>query len=313
MKLQQLRFLVEVARQGLNVSTAAERLFTSQPGISKQIRLLEEELGVEVFVRSGKRIVEVTEAGRAVLAIAERVLREADNLRQAGKDFSQAASGSLIIATTHTQARYALPPVVKAFMERYPGVRLELHQGNPTQVAQMVVSGQADVAVATETIADVKELVSLPCQQWYHGVIVTSGHPLLKEKSLGLEAVARHPVITYDPAFAGRSRIDDAFEKKGLQPNVILTAVDSDVIKTYVELGLGVGIVAEMAFDPKRDKALRLLEARHLFPASITRIGVRRGAYLRRYLFDFIELFAPHLTRNTVEATLRGGGADFEL
>ena len=315
MKLQQLRYLCEVAKQGLNVSAAAEKLYTSQPGVSKQIRLLEDELGIDIFVRNGKRVVEITEPGKAILAIAERLLREAENLRLAGKDFSNEGSGSLVIATTHTQARYALPQTVKAFVLRYPGVNLVLHQGNPTQVAQMVISGEADIAIATETIAEVKELVSMPCHQWHHGIITPPRHPLLKEKMLSLEAIARYPIVTYDTAFAGRSRINRAFERKALAPRVVLTAIDSDVIKTYVELGLGlgIGIVARMAFDPQRDKGLRMLDAGHLFESSTTRIGMRHGAYLRGYVYEFIHLFAPHLTREVVDATMRGGGVDFEL
>lgn len=313
MKLQQLRYLCEVAKQGLNVSAAAEKLHTSQPGVSKQIRLLEDELGIDIFLRNGKRVTEITEPGRAILAIAERLLREAENLKQAGKNYSDENSGSLAIATTHTQARYALPRTVQAFVQRYPGVNLMLRQGNPTQVAQMVISGEADIAIATETIADVKELVSMPCHQWSHGIITPAGHPLLEEKTLTLESLARYPIVTYDTAFAGRSRINRAFERKGLTPRVVLTAIDSDVIKTYVELGLGIGIVARMAFNPQRDQGLRLLDADHLFEASTTRIGLRRGAYLRGYVYDFIQLFAPHLARDVVEATMRGGGVDFEL
>lgn len=313
MKLQQLRYLCEVAKQGLNVSAAAEKLYTSQPGVSKQIRLLEEELGVDIFVRNGKRVVEITEPGKAILAIAERLLREAENLRLAGKDFSNEGSGSLVIATTHTQARYALPLTVKAFVQRYPGVNLALHQGNPTQVAQMVVAGEADIAIATEIIGEVKELVSMPCHQWNHGIITPPKHPLLKEKTLSLEAIARYPIVTYDSAFAGRARINRAFERKALAPKVVLTAIDSDVIKAYVELGLGIGIVARMAYDPQRDKGLRMLDAGHLFESSTTHIGLRRGAYLRGYVYEFIHLFAPHLTREVVDATMRGGGADFEL
>jgi LysR family cys regulon transcriptional activator len=304
MKLQQLRYLQEVSRQGLNVSAAAEALFTSQPGISKQIRLLEDELGVEVFVRSGKRVTGVTPPGRIILEIAERMLRDADNLKQAGQEFSNKAVGSLSIATTHTQARYALPEVVRAFIRRYPLVRLSLHQGNPTQVAQMVINGEADIAIATESIDRYKELVTLPCHQWNRSVIVPPGHPLLEQPPLSLHAIAQYPLITYDFAFAGRSKINKAFEARGLTPNIVLTALDSDVIKTYVELGLGVGVVARMAFDPERDTRLREMDASHLFDFSITKIGLRRGVYLRGYEYDFIELFAPHISRKTVEAAV---------
>lgn len=304
MKLQQLRYLLEVYRQGLNVSAAAETLFTSQPGISKQIRLLEDELGVEVFVRSGKRVTDVTPPGRIILEIAERILRDAENLKQAGQEFSNEAVGRLSIATTHTQARYALPEVLRTFILRYPQVQLSLHQGNPTQVAEMVISGEADIAIATESIDMYKELVTLPCRQWNRSVITPPGHPLLDQQPLSLNAIAKYPLITYDFAFAGRSKINKAFEARGLTPNIVLTALDSDVIKTYVELGLGIGIVARMAFDPERDIHLREMDASHLFDFSTTKIGLRRGGYLRAYEYDFIELFAPHLPRNSVESAI---------
>lgn len=310
MKLQQLRYLYEVARQGLNVSAAAETLYTSQPGISKQIRLLEEELGVEVFVRNGKRVTGITPPGRIILEMAERILREAENMKQVGQEFTHETSGSLSLATTHTQARYALPAVVKAFIQRYPQVRLSLHQGNPTQVAQMAISGEADIAIATETIDLYKDLVTLPCYQWNRCVITPPEHPLLDEHPLTLEAIAKYPLITYDFAFAGRSKINKAFEARGLTSNIVLTAIDSDVIKTYVELGLGVGIVARMAFDPERDRNLRALDASHLFDYSTTKIGLRRGAYLRGYEYAFIELFAPHLDRKTVEAAMTARDED---
>ena len=313
MKLQQLRYLREVARTGLNISEAAERLHTSQPGVSKQIRLLEDELGVAIFVRHGKRILQVTEPGRVVLAMAERILSEADNLKRVGEGFAAEATGSLVIATTHTQARYALPPVVAKFRKQYPKVSLALRQGSPMQLCEQVIAGDADLAIATEAINEYRELTMLPCFQWNRCVVAPPGHPLLAEKSLTLEAIARHPVITYDFAFAGRSQINKAFEARGLTPNVVLTAIDSDVIKTYVVLGLGVGIIAKMAFDPKQDRELRALDASHLFESSTTRIGIRRGTYLRGYAYDFIRLFAPHLTREVVDAAMRGGGSDYEL
>jgi len=314
MKLQQLRYACEVVRRGLNVSAAAEALHTSQPGISKQIRGLEDELGVEIFVRHGKRIAAVTEPGKAVLAIAERILGEAANLKRAGEDFSNEKLGTLTIATTHTQARYALPQAVAMFKKRYPDVRLVLHQGNPTQVCEMALAGEADFAIATESIAEYPELVSLPCYQWNRCVVVPPGHALLKAKPLTLEAIAQYPVVTYDFAFAGRSQINKAFEKRGLAPNVVLTALDSDVIKTYVTLGLGVGIVAQMGFDAKRDRGLLALDASHLFESSTTRLGIKRGAWLRGYAFEFIELFAPRLSRALVEKTvMEKTAANYEL
>lgn len=314
MKLQQLRFAVEVAKQGLNVSTAAEALHTSQPGVSKQIRLLEEELGIEIFERHGKRVVAITEPGRAVLSIAERILSEAANLKRAGEEYANEASGSFRIATTHTQARYALPKAVAAFKQKYPGVKLSIQQGNPTQICEQVLAGEADIAIATEAIAEYAELVSLPCYQWNRCVVVPPDHPLLDTQPLTLEAVTRHPIITYDFAFAGRSLVNKAFEIRGLTPNIVLSALDADVIKTYVELGLGIGIMAKMAFDADRDRTLRAIDASHLFESSTTRLGIRRGAYLRGYAYEFIELFAPHLARKAVENAVTGEtGSDYQL
>ena len=310
MNIQQLRYIQEVARRGLNVSDAADALFTSQPGVSKQIRLLESELGIEIFVRHGKRLVDITEPGRAVLAIAERVLHDLGNLQQVGEEFANEASGSLSIATTHTQARYVLPRVVRDFMQRYPQVRLSLHQGNPRQVCEMVLDGTADIAIATEAIADYDDLVMLPCYQWNRCVVATPRHPILRESPLTLEAIARYPIIPYDDAFTGRSHINKAFLGRGLKPNVVLTAIDSDVIKKYVELDLGVGILARMAYDPEEDRKLGMADASHLFESSTTRIGLRRRAWLRAYVYAFIEGFAPHLTRRMVETAVAGGGTD---
>ncbi len=314
MKLQQLRYLREVERQGLNLSAAAQQLHTSQPGISKQIKLLEDELGVEIFVRNGKRVTAVTPPGKAILAIAQRILQDAESLKQAARDFSAQDSGKLTIATTHTQARYRLPDVVKRFTGRYPQVKLNLIQGNPVQICQHTVSGLADFCIATEAIATFDELVMLPCYTWNRCVIAPPRHPILDVKALTLEAIAEYPVITYDFAFTGRSQINRAFETRGLKPNVVLTAIDSDVIKTYVALGLGIGILAKMAFDPARDTNLRALDASHLFESSTTRIGVPRNAYLRGYVYDFIEMFAPHLGRKTIgDAINSKPGIDYDL
>ncbi|MBE2257261.1 MAG: CysB family HTH-type transcriptional regulator [Candidatus Accumulibacter sp.] len=315
MKLQQLRYLVEVARRGLNVSEAAAALFTSQPGISKQIKLLEDELGVIVFERSGKRLTAISEPGRAVLQIAERILHDAENIRRVGEEYAGGDSGSLIIATTHTQARYALPGVVKKFVDRHPRVRLSLRQGHPTQIAEWALKGEADIAIATEALDQYPQLLMLPCYQWVHCVIAPDGHPLLGEKPLSLAALARWPLITYDSAFAGRSRINKAFELAQLTPNVVLTAIDADVIKTYVSLGLGLGIIASMAFDPARDAGLQALPAEHLFGSNTTRIGLRRGNHIRRYEYDFIELFAPQLTRKAVDMAIAGAppGEEYQL
>ena len=310
MNLQQLRYLHEIARRGLNVSEAAAALFTSQPGVSKQVRLLEEELGVTIFERSGKRLTGITEPGRQVLGIVGRMLDDARNLKRVGEEYAGEASGTLDVATTHTQARYLLPPVVKRFMERYPRVRLRLHQGNPHQVSDWVAQGVADLGIATEALAGQPGLVTLPCYRWSHILVAPRGHALADAAPVTLAGLAAWPLITYDPTFTGRARIDQAFERAGIVPNIVLTAVDSDVIKTYVELGLGIGIIAEMAFDPTRDTGLTAIVSEHLFEASTTRLGIRRGSWLRRFDYDFIELFAPQLSRRIVDMTLKGGGED---
>jgi LysR family cys regulon transcriptional activator len=312
MKLQQLRYLVEVARRNLNVSEAADALFTSQPGVSKQIRALEDELGVVVFERSGKRLTAVTTAGRAVLQAAARVLQEADNLKRVGEEYSGSQRGSLSIAATHTQARYALPAVIRDFSSRHPEVRLHLHQGSPAQIAAWVRDGEADLGVATEALDQMGELIALPCTQWRHTVVVPKGHAL-EGQALTLQSLASWPLVTYDPAYAGRSRIDEAFHRAGLAPQVALEAADADIIKTYVALGLGVGIIAGPAFDAARDLDLVALDAAHLFAANITKIGLRRGRFLRGYVYEFIALFAPHLPRRAVEMALAGEGEEYQL
>lgn len=305
MKLQQLRYLCETANQNMNLSRAAKNLHTSQPAISKQIQLLEEELGVEIFLRSGKRIVKITPPGELIIQTATQMLRDADNLKKIAQEFTDDANGTLTIATTHTQARYALPPVIKRFTARHPKVKLILRQGNPVQISSLVSSGEADIAIATEAIEHFQELIMLPCYEWNRCVVVPPKHPLLKLKQLTLEAINEYPIITYDFAFTGRSKINQAFASRGLNPNVVLTAIDSDVIKTYVELGLGIGILANMAFDAKRDKHLRSIDAGHLFEPSTTRIGISRNSYIRSYVFDFIEMFAPHLDQAAIQAKLK--------
>lgn len=313
MKLQQLRYIVEIQRQGLNVSEAAETLFTSQPGISKQVKLLEDELGVQIFERSGKRFTGVTEPGKAVLTIAEHILREAENLKRASAEFATGDTGRLVLAATHTQARYALPIVVRDFVMQHPTVKLELHQGSPTQIADWVVAGEADLGIATEALDQYPQLVTLPVRQWSHCVIAPEGHPILKSQPLSLSELAKWPLITYDTAFTGRSRINRAFERIGAVPNVALTALDADVIKTYVSLGLGLGIISALAFDAQRDSGLSALDASHLFESNTTRLALRRGTYLRRYDYDFIGLFASHLSRRVVEMAMQGGGAEYQL
>ncbi|ADL55990.1 CysB family HTH-type transcriptional regulator [Gallionella capsiferriformans] len=305
MNLQQLRYLNEIVRRDLKISDAAAALFTSQPAISKQIKLLEEELGIEIFVRNGKRIAAITEPGKGLLAIAQRMLLDAENFKQFAQEFHSKDTGQLTIATTHTQARYALPPVVKQFIERYPKVKLGLHQGTPTQIAEQVLHGEADLCIATESLSSYEGLVTLPCYDWHHCVITPPGHPLLKIQTLTLKDIVQYPIITYDHAFSGRSKVNEAFEKAGLTPDIALTAIDADVIKTYVELGLGIGILAEIAFIPERELHLRMMNARHLFKPSTTRIAIRKNEYLRAYTYEFIELFAPHLTRKVIAEAMR--------
>jgi LysR family cys regulon transcriptional activator len=313
MNLHQLRFVREAVRQNFNLTEAAKALFTSQPGVSKAIIELEEELGVDIFMRHGKRIRGLTEPGRAVLLAVETIMQEIDSLKSIGKEFAAQDSGSFTIATTHTQARYSLPKVVQAFVQKYPKVRLSLLQGNPRQVAEMVLRDQADLAIATESIADMEGLISLPCYQWDHVVVVPPEHPLLKAKPITLEEIAKYPLITYAAAFAGRNKIDHAFQLRSLKPDVLLEAIDADVIKTYVEMGIGVGIIAGMAFDPERDVNLRSIPVGHLFGSNISRVALKKGAYLRGYVYTFIELLAPTLNRKLLERALTGEKDLYEL
>jgi LysR family transcriptional regulator, cys regulon transcriptional activator len=299
MNFQQLRSVRETVRQGFNLTTVAEALHTSQPGISRQIRELEDELGVEIFVRAGKRLTGLTPAGERVLPWVEKLLLDLDNLQQAGDDFRLGDTGFLSIAATHSQARYALPATVHEFRATHPQVQLQMHQGSPDQIAQMLLTGVADIGIASHVLADNPDLVALPCYRWTHSVVVPAGHPLL-DGPLKLERIAEHPVITYDVGLTGRGSIDNAFDRAGLSPRVVLSAMDADVIKTYVELGLGVGIMASIAFDEQRDGHLRALDARDLFSINTTSVAVRRGGLLRRYAYDFIQAFAPHLQREVV-------------
>ncbi|WP_148255552.1 HTH-type transcriptional regulator CysB [Aidingimonas lacisalsi] len=307
MKLQQLRYIWEVTRHNLNVSATAQNLYTSQPGISKQIRLLEDELGVEIFARSGKHLTRVTPAGQAIIDLAGQVLRTTENIKQVAQEHSDERRGSLSVATTHTQARYALPPVIRAFREKYPDVALHMQQGTPKQIAQMVSEGLADFAICTESLELFSDLILLPCYRWNRCVLVPQDHPLAKLDTLTLETLAEYPLVTYVFGFTGRSQLDDAFRAKDLVPNVVLTAADADVIKTYVRLGLGVGIVAHMAYDPAVDSDLVALDASHLFESSTTKIGIRRGTFMRGYMYDFLRGFAQHLDRDTVDAALEAG------
>ncbi|CAN5252872.1 CysB family HTH-type transcriptional regulator [soil metagenome] len=305
MNFQQLRSIRETARCGFNLTEVANVLFTSQPGVSRQIRELEEELGVDIFERNGKRLTGLTEPGKGILQIIERLLLDAENLRQAGHEFSGEKRGTLTIATTHTQARYVLPRVVQAFRNDFPDVRIALQQSAPEHIAEWVISGKADIGIATEGLSQFEDLISFPCYRWNHVIVVPEGHPLVGHEKVGLAELAAWPLITYDVGFTGRGHIDDAFRQAGIDTDIVLTAMDSDVIQQYVSLGLGVGIVASMAIENGRDNGLRAIDATHLFAPNVTRLAVRRGAYLRSYIYDFILQFAPELKRADVEQALR--------
>ena len=304
MKLRQLEYVLEVVRNGLNVTAAAEKLYTSQPGVSSQIKRLEEELGLAIFERSGKHISGLTNAGKALLGRIERVLNEVENIKKIAADHSDPDAGSLTIATTHTQARYVLPDIVSKFTAMHPNVSLHIHQGTPTQIAEMTSSGAADIGIATEALELFRDLCLLPCYRWNRCVMVPRGHPLVSEDLLTLEAIARFPIITYVFGVADRSVINRAFTDVGLDIRVVLTAADAEVIKTYVRTGLGIGIVARMAYDKRQDRDLQVLDAGNLFDASVTSLAMRKNSVLRSYIFDFIELFAPHLNRATVDQVL---------
>lgn len=306
MKLQQLLYVLEVVRNDLNISQAAQSLYTSQPGVSKQIRQLEDELGVELFARSGKHLSHITPAGEEIIKLAEEIIKKQNDIRAIAGEFSDSRRGSLAIATTHTQCRYVLPPVVSRFIERYPDVALHLHQGSPMQISRLAADGTADFVIATEALELFSDLVLMPCYQWNRCILVPKGHPLadFQDGSLRLEDIADLPIVTYTFGFTGRSRLDEAFSAAGLQPRVVCTAADADVIKTYVRLGLGVGIVARMAWEPIADQDLVALDAGHLFEPSITSIGFRRDAFMRGYMYDFIEMFAPHLQGALVREAL---------
>jgi LysR family cys regulon transcriptional activator len=305
MNFQQLRSVREASRRGFNLTEVANALFTSQPGVSRQIRELEDELGVEIFERNGKRLTGLTGPGKGILSIIERLLVEAENLSQASQEYAAQDSGTLTVAVTHTQARYAVPQVVQSFRAAFPGVRIALQQSAPEHIAEWVLSGRADIGIATEGLSAFPGLVSFPCYRWSHLVVAPDGHPILSRTPVRLEDLADHPLITYDVGYTGRSHIDDAFTAAGLAPDIVLTAMDSDVIKQYVSLGMGVGIVASMAFDHGRDKGLRAVEASHLFAPNVTRLAVRRGSYLRAYAYHFIERFAPGCTRSDIERALQ--------
>lgn len=301
MNFQQLRILRETVRRDFSLTEVANALFTAQSGVSKHIKDLEDELGVELFTRRGKRLLGLTEPGKELLPIVERILLDTQNIKRLGEQFAQQDTGHLVLATTHTQARYALPPVVTRFKQAFPKVHLELHQCGPEEIVSLLRAGQADIGIATEALASEADLVSFPFYTWRHAPIVPDGHPLLGVAPLTLEALAEYPLITYHPGYTGRARIDAAFARAGLIPDVVMSALDADVIKTYVELGLGVGVIAAMAYHPTRDAGLRLLEAPDLFELNTSRLALRRGHYLRDYALRFILECAPTLTTEQIK------------
>jgi LysR family cys regulon transcriptional activator len=305
MNFQQLRSIRETARCGYNLTEVANVLFTSQPGVSRQIRELEEELGVDIFERNGKRLTGLTDPGRGILTIIDRLLLEAENLQRASQEYAGQEIGTLAVATTHTQARYMLPKVVQSFRAAFPKVRIALQQSSPEHIAEWVLSGKADIGIATEGLSQFDGLVSFPCYRWHHSVVVPEGHPLLAKASLTLEDLAQYPLITYDLGFTGRGHIDDAFKKADIATDIVLTAMDSDVIQQYVSLGLGVGIVASMAVQKDGTNGLKVIDSAHLFAQNVTRLAVRRGAYLRQYTYDFIQQFAPDLSRADIDEAMR--------
>jgi LysR family cys regulon transcriptional activator len=300
MKLQQLRYIVEVLNNNLNVSATAETLFTSQPGISKQVRMLEDELGIQIFGRSGKHLTHVTSAGQEVINIATEILSKVEGIKAVAREHTQPDEGKLRIATTHTQARYALPDVIQGFVKKYNKVSLQMSQGTPAQISDAAAKGEADFAIATESLHLYNDLVMLPCYYWNRSIIVKPDHPLAKKQNITINDIAKYSLVTYVFGFTGRSELDSAFEAEGATPKIAFTATDADVIKTYVRLGVGVGVIASMAIDQRIDSDLVTIDASHLFKASTTKIGFRRGSFLRGYMYDFIERFAPHLTKDIV-------------
>lgn len=305
MKLHQLKYVHEVARQGLSVSAAAEALHTSQPGVSKQIQLLEDELNLQIFQRNGKRLTGITEPGKHIIKLAATVMLEMQNIKRVGDEFSKVETGVLSIATTHTQARYKLPAAIKQFMEAFPHVKLNIHQGNPTQVTEMVAKGEADIGIATESISQNEHLLCLPCYEWNRSVVVPKGHRLEQVSPLTLAGIASYPLITYDFAFTGSTIVSKVFHDAGVMPNVVLSAIDADVIKTYVNLGLGVGLIANMAYDEAKDEGLTRLDCSHLFPQSTTYLGVRKDTFMRGYIYKFISMISPQHDRKTIDEAFK--------
>lgn len=302
MNFQQLRIIRETVRRNFNLTEVGNALFTSQSGVSKHIKDLEDELGVELFVRKGKRLLGLTDPGKDLLVLVERMLHDARNIKTLAEQYNQRDVGQLTVAATHTQARYALPRVIAEFKKAFPRVHLKLHQGSPQEIVDLLLEGEADIGIATEAVAGHPELAAFDFYHWHHALVVPAGHALLMAARPSLEAIAEYPVITYHEGFTGRAGIDRVFAEAGLVPDVVMSALDADVIKTYVELELGIGIVASMAFHPKRDEGLVMIDCQHLFPLNTTHIAIRRGHYLRGFAYRFIELCAPALNEARVRA-----------
>jgi len=302
MKLQQLRYIAEVVKHNLNVSSTAENLYTSQPGISKQVRMLEDELGIQIFGRSGKHLTHVTSAGQQVIDIANDILGKVDSIKKVSEEYTKPNQGELNLATTDTQARYALPQIIREFIKRYPKVNLHMHQGTPSQISEQAARGDADFAIATEAMHLYTDLIMLPCYHWNRSIVVTRDHPLANQSAtISIEDLAKFPLVTYVFGFDKASEIEKSFKRADLDPRVVFSATSADVLKTYVRLGLGVGVIASMAIDPTVDKDLVAIDASHLFAHSTTKIGFKRGSFLRGYMYDFMLHFAPHLSRAVVE------------
>lgn len=307
MTLKQLQYILEVFRQGNHISAAADALHTSQPGISKQIQLLEAELGFDIFLRKRNRIIGLTEPGQQAIAAIKRVLNEIDNLKNLGQDFTEVSTGQLTIGTTHTMARYVLPKIIEKFIKKYPGIRLGLRQGNPEQICELLDAGEVDISIGPDTVREFPTLAAIPCFPLTRSVVAPAGHPILKAKNLTLKEIARHPIITYDPAYSGRWKVMNAFRKAGIEPNIVFGAVDADVSKTYVELGLGIAILTTITFNKTQDRALRARDASHLFEPTTTYARLRANSHVRKFVADFILMLAPQLTESDIQSALTGG------
>ena len=305
MKLQQLRCIYEVVLNNFNISTAAKTMHTSQPGVSKQIQLLEEEIGVQIFQRHGKRLVGLTDPGAKVFESISEIIRESRNIKNITAEYENNNEGTFTIATTHTQARYKLPKVVETFVKKYPKINLNIHQGNPSQVTEQILNGEADVGIATEAIGANDKIFCIPCYSWNRSLVMPKGHPLEQQESITLEHLASYPLITYDYAFTGSTIVSKVFKEANVEPNIMLTAIDADVIKTYVNLNLGIGLIAEMAFDKEKDSNLIAKDVSHLFPVSTTFIGIRQDTFVRTFTCDFIRMFIPHMTDRELKIMLQ--------